>query len=102
MVVKILGVKRSEYKGNDGKNKIGFNYMGTKEFTQYEKENTQVEGQDVIREFSRTDFNIHPGDVVEFIYEPGFENRATLVDVKMIKIADNPFNGDGTDKQPKK
>lgn len=102
MVVKIIGVKRSEYKGKDGSNRIGFNYMGAKDFTQYERENTQIEGQDVVREFSNTDFNIHPGDVVEFVYEPGYENRATLVDVKPIKLSDNPFDGDDKDKQSKK
>lgn len=98
MVVKIVGVKRSEYKGKDGSNRVGFNYMAIKDFTQYERENTEVEGHDVIREFSNTDFNLHPGDEVEFMYEPGFENRATLVDVKPIKLAGNPFNGGEKDK----
>lgn len=102
MVVQILGVKRSEYKGKDGGNRIGFNYMGTKDFTRYEKENTQVEGFDVVREFSSTDYNLHPGDVVDFMYEPGFEGRATLVDVRMLKIADSPFDGEDKDKGSKK
>lgn len=91
MRVIIIGVKRSEYKGKDQSQKVGYNYCGLKEFTRYELENAQCEGQDVIREWSSIDFNIHPGDEVEFIYEPGFQDKATLVDVKVIKIADNPF-----------
>ena len=100
MKVKIVGVKKSEYKGKDGSPKVGFNYLGTKQFTDYELENNECEGNDVIREFSSKDFGLHPGDVVEFMYEPGFEGRATLVDVKMIKIADAPFN-DGDKKGAK-
>lgn len=100
MKVEIVGVKKSDYKGKDGKPKVGFNYLGTKPFTDYELENNECEGVDVIREFSNKDFGLHPGDVVEFMYEPGFEGRATLVDVKMLKIADAPFNGD--EKKPAK
>lgn len=91
MRVTVIGVKRSEYKGKDQQMKTGFNYCGLKEFTRYEMENAQCEGQDVIREWSNIDFNIHPGDEVEFIYEPGFQDKATLVDIKVIKIGDNPF-----------
>ena len=91
MRVTMIGVKKSEYKGKDGQLKTGFNYCGLKEFTRYEMENAQCEGQDVIREWSNIDFNIHAGDEVEFIYEPGFQDKATLVDIKFIKIADNPF-----------
>ena len=96
MVVKILGVKKSEYKGKDGSNKIGFNYMALKQFTSYELENSQCEGNDVVREFSNTDFNLHPGDLVDFEYEPGFEGRATLVGVRPLSPNDNPFD-DGKD-----
>ena len=101
MKVTIVGVKKSDYKGKDGIPKVGFNYLGIKDFTAYELENNQCEGNDVIREFSNRDFNLHPGDVVEFMYEPGFEGRATLVDVKMLKIADAPFT-DGKDKNSAK
>ena len=100
MRVIIIGVKRSEYKGKDGQMKTGFNYCGLKEFTRYEMENAQCEGQDVIREWSNIDFNIHPGDEVEFIYEPGFQDKATLVDIKVIKIGGNPFPDN--DKTPEK
>ncbi len=90
MRVTILGVKRSEYK-KDNQMRVGFNYYGAKEFTRYEQENAECEGQAVISEWSNTDFGIHPGDVVDFIYEPGFQDKATLVDVQIVSIADNPY-----------
>lgn len=90
MQVKIVGVKRSEY-GKEGNRKVGYNYCGIKEYTRYEQENADCEGDDVIKEFSSMDFGIHPGDVVEFVYEPGFQDRATLVDVKIISMAENPY-----------
>ena len=100
MRVILIGVKKSEYRGKDNQMKTGFNYCGLKEFTRYELESAQCEGQDVIREWSNIDFNVHPGDEVEFIYEPGFQDKATLVDIKVIKIGGNPFPDN--DKTPEK
>lgn len=91
MRVTLVGVKRSDYKGKDGQLKTGFNIYGVKDYTRYEMENAQCEGQAVVQEWTNIDFNIHPGDVVELIYEPGFQDKATLVDIQVIKIADNPF-----------
>lgn len=99
MQVKIIGVKKSEY-GKEGNRKVGFNYCGIKEYTRYERENADCEGHDVIKEFSNTDFGIHPGDVVEFVYEPGFQDRATLVDVRIISMADDPFVNGKTAEKP--
>lgn len=80
MLVQIVGVRKSESKG-----KNAFNYFGLKSFTDYEQENSDCNGHAVVSEFSYTDFNIVPGDVVEFDYEPGFQGRATLVNVRKIK-----------------
>lgn len=91
MRVTIIGVKKTDYKGKDGQLKTGFNICGTKEFTRYELENADCEGQDVVREWTNIDFNVHPGDEVEFIYEPGFQDKATLVDIKVLSFGDNPF-----------
>lgn len=91
MRVTIIGVKASEYKGKDNQMKRGYNICGLKDYTRYEMENSDCEGQDVVREWTNVDFNVHPGDVVDFIYEPGFQDKATLVDVKVISYADNPF-----------
>jgi len=92
MRVTIVGVKKSEYKNKDGVMKSSYNYYGIKEFTRYEQENADCEGHAIVSEWSGVDFNVHPGDVVEFIYEPGFQDKATLVDVQPVALADsNPF-----------
>lgn len=82
MKVEIVGVRRSESKGR----KV-FNYYGLKEFTEYEIENSECDGKNVVSEFSYQDFAVFPGDIVEFSYEPGYQGRATLVDVKVITPA---------------
>lgn len=99
MYVKIVGVKKTEYKGKDGKNKIGFNILGIKNFTDYEMENAECQGHDVVREFTTTDYGLMPGDVVDFIFEPGYENRATLVGVRSVSPTDNPFEKDNVSKK---
>lgn len=91
MKVVIVGVKKSKSKDRDA-----FTYAGLKEYTPYELENADCEGQDVISEFSYTDFNLRVGDVVEFLYEPGYQGRATLTDVRMIEKSKNPVE-DGKD-----
>lgn len=89
MVVKIVGVKKSKSKDRDV-----FNYSGIKEYTDYEKDNAECEGLDVISEFSYRDFNLHAGDVVVFEYEPGFQGRATLTGVRMVSSNENPFEAE--------
>lgn len=90
MQVQIVGVKRTQYVGKDGKEKVAFNYFGVKEFTEYEKQNGDCEGLCAVAEYSSTDYGVHVGDVVEFMYEPGFQNKATLTDIRIIKLADKP------------
>ena len=47
-----------------------------------------------MQEWSGVDFSVHPGDVVRFIYEPGYQDKATLVDVELVSHGDgNPFTG---------
>ena len=38
---------------------------------------------------------VQVGDVVNLIYEPGFEGKATLVDMQMVKISTTPFDKKG-------
>lgn len=101
MQVAIVGVKKSDYKGKDGSQRTGYNICGLKDFTRYEQENSECEGQDVVREFTSMDFNVHPGDKVEFVYEPGYQDKATLVDIKILELADNPYVGKEKDKPEK-
>lgn len=82
MKVEIVGVRKSESKGRPA-----FNYSGLKEYTDYERENSECEGRDVVSEFSYQDFGVHQGDIVEFYYEPGYQGRATLVDMKIVTPA---------------
>lgn len=81
----ILGVK----KGKTKTGKESYTYYATKDFTPYELENAECVGSAVVSEFSYQDFHVQPGDEVDFQYEPGFEGKATLVDVIMRKP--NPF-----------
>lgn len=93
MQVAITGVKKQTYE-KDGRRQTAINYSGVKAYTAYEQENAECEGEDTIREFSRVDFGVHPGDIVEFVYEPGFQDRATLVDIRVLSIGDKaPFDG---------
>ena len=89
MQVKIVGVKRSEYV-KDGRDKVAVNYFGVKEFTEYEKQNNECEGLCAVVEYSSTDYGVHVGDIVEFMYEPGFKDKATLVDIRLLMPADKP------------
>lgn len=92
MQVTILGIKKAAYKAKDGTNKTAYNYSCMKDYTEYEQENAECIGSDVIREYSSKEYPVQVGDVVELVYEPGFENKATLVDMRMVKIGSTPFD----------
>ena len=79
MKVTIVGVRKFESKG-----RTAFEYSCTKDFTVFDLQNSECEGQSVVSEFSYTDFGIHAGDVVEFDYEPGYQGQARLVGVRPI------------------
>ena len=94
MKVTIVGVRKSESKGKDV-----FNYYGLKDFTDYEVQNSDCVGQAVVSEFSYIDYGLCVGDVVEFLYEPGFQGRASLVDIRVLTPAEQVKpSGAGTDK----
>lgn len=73
-----------------GKTKTGREFMNiyaTKDFSQYEQENNVTDGVFAFTEFTYNAFDVYPGDVVDFVYEPGFQGRASLVDIVPIKLA---------------
>ena len=92
----IVGIK----KGTTKNDKVCFNYYALKEFSYYDKGNSECWGQDIVSAFSYTDYHLEVGDLVDFRYEPGFEGKATLSDIVMLQpAAVPPFeNGDGKSK----
>lgn len=99
MQVTIVGIRKGETKNK----KPCFNYYGLRDFSDYDKENSECEGSQVIVEFSYKDYGLSVGDVVDFQYEPGFEGRATLSNVVMIKMAGGtPFDKDAAGETAKK
>lgn len=93
--VTIIGVKKSQYKDKYGVMKNSFNYYGTKDFSARDLETADCEGKLVVSEWSNIAFDVHPGDVVRFIYEPGYKDMATLVDIEPVALASgNPYPGD--------
>ena len=89
MKVTIIGIKKAQTK-----NKKNFcQYFFQKAFTDYERENSDCLGFTVGSEFSYKDYNLKPGDECDFLYEPGFEGKATLSDVVVLKSNDNAGTG---------
>lgn len=85
MKVTVIGVKKARTKnGRDF-----CQYYFEKPFTDYEVENGDCAGMNVGSEFSYRDYGLKPGDVCDFQYEPGFDNKATLSDVVVLKDAIN-------------
>lgn len=85
MKVFISGIKKAKTKnGRDF-----CQYYFEKAFTDYEKENSDCLGMAVGSEFSYKDYGLKPGDVCDFQYEPGFEGKATLSDVVVLKPNDS-------------
>lgn len=88
MRVQIVGVKKSKTKNG----KECYNINALRNYSDYDQDNAECEGKDVVTAFTYKDWSIHPGDEVDFRYEPGFEGRATLAEIIMLKPAGgNPF-----------
>lgn len=83
MNVVIVGVMKGKTKAGN----IFFQYYYKKAFTDYELANNDCVGMLTGNEFSYTDYNLKPGDECDFHYEPGFQGRATLSDVVVLKQA---------------
>lgn len=81
MKVTIIGIKKAKTKNG----KDFCQYYFQKAFTGYEVENSECLGFAVGSEFSYNDYGLKPGDECDFLYEPGFEGKATLSDVVVLK-----------------
>lgn len=85
MKVTIIGIRKAKTKnGRDF-----CQYYFQKPFTDYEMENSDCLGFLVGSEFSYRDYGLKPGDVCDFQYEPGYEGKATLTDVVVLKPTEN-------------
>lgn len=89
MKVTIIGVSA-------GKTKTGRDYWRlffSKQFSDYEISNSECAGLAVGSEFSYRNYNLAPGDECDLQYEPGYEGKAVLSDVVVLKPAGGvPFD----------
>lgn len=81
--VTIIGIKVTKNK-NTGRN--GYTYYYKQNFSQYEVDNSEkVSGISCGSVYSGTDFNVNVGDIVELKYAPGYEGKAQLIGMQIIK-----------------
>lgn len=85
-IVKIVGIKKTLKK--DTTDVFYWNIFYTQAFSEYDTESAvEIYGKQTGMEFAREDFGIHVGDEVEFLYSKGFQGKAVLTGVKVIKAA---------------
>lgn len=81
MKVQIIGVQKGQSRNGRSFSNIHF----SSEFTPYESENGSCIGLKVGTEFTYADVVCKPGDVCEFSYEPGYQGKATLTNITILK-----------------
>lgn len=84
----VVGVKavKSQKTG-----KVGYTIFYTVPFGDYELENSEsCDGLSCGQVFTYKDYSVRPGDVVDMRYEPGYQDKAQLVDIVMVKPAIPP------------
>ena len=82
-VYKVLGKKKAvTLKGSDF-----FTYYFERPFTEYECEKSECLGNAVEIENTFTDLDVKPGDLVELVYSKGFQDKANLSGVHIVKPA---------------
>ena len=86
MKVTVIGVVK-------GKNKAGREFSRlyvTSEFSDYEVENNGAVGLKCMEVFTYIDCSfLRVNDVVDLVYEPGFQGRADLTDIIPVKAPDS-------------
>lgn len=79
----ILGIKAVKSAKTQ---KVGYTYYFSEPFSDYENESAEVcEGLKCGNVFAYRDYSVKPGDVVNMMYEPGYEGKAVLTDIVMVK-----------------
>lgn len=87
---RILGVKAVKSQKN---NKVGYTIFFAQPYSDYEIENAEFcEGETCGQVFTYKDYSVKPGDIVDMRYEPGYQDKAMLSDIVMVKpyIAPEP------------
>lgn len=92
-IVKIVGIKKTLKK--DTTDVFYWNIFYEQAFSEYDMESSvEIFGKQTGMEFAREDFGIHVGDEVEFLYSKGFQGKAVLTGVKILKAAPAPKTKD--------
>lgn len=82
MKVQIIGIQ----KGKSRNGRDFSNLFYSKPFSDYESQNGSCLGFKTGSEFTYMNVDaIKPGDVCEFTYEPGFQDKATLSNITILK-----------------
>ena len=64
-----------------------FNYFLARPFSEYESSNSECWGRAVETEGTGLDFLVKPGDFVNLTYSKGFQGKATLSGMTVVKPA---------------
>lgn len=83
----VMGIKKTK---STKTGKDCFTYAFAGDYTDYEQENGECEGRTVMQEFCYTEFPVSVGDMVELDYEKGFQDKAQLCGINVVKPA-TPF-----------
>lgn len=83
MKVTLIGIMRGHYEDKNGKKKEASTLYFTQPYSEYEskREGMEAHGFKTGQAFFPRIVDAKPNDVVDLIYEPGFQDKATLVDV---------------------
>ena len=75
-------------KGTSKAGRVFFQIYGTTPFTEYEGGNNDCVGVKTVDVFTYLDCGaLRVGDVVDLVYEPGFQGRASLVEIVPVRPA---------------
>lgn len=83
--MKVIGIKATKMTTGRNEGKTGYTYYFVKDFSDYDKENSECQGSCVTQEFSYTDFGVSVGDEVTPVYDRGFQDKAILTNLVPFK-----------------
>lgn len=83
--VKIVGIKKSPSSKNPEVTYYNYYYLGN--YTEYDINNSEVFGIPAGAEFSNIDIGCNVGDIVEFKYRKGFQDKAQLIGCTILQAA---------------